>query len=218
MRYIAIVFMMFATSAAAQDGSSVSGIDLDPSRGAEIGAVFEAWLSPHQQGGEERDTPALTPQAFRSTAPSIDRKDRTSRGHGTLSFSRDLSRAYAHVKIENVNPNDINMFHIHCGKPGQLGPIIVDVGMNRDLTKEFADGEIFVEITNEDLVAVLDHSSGIVGAFTAGCPIIVANPLDRVVTVAGMAQIAFERELYFNLHTKSQTFLGDIRGQLHPVD
>ncbi|MEM7781597.1 MAG: CHRD domain-containing protein [Pseudomonadota bacterium] len=218
MRYLALVFMIFAIPAAAQDGSSISGIELNPSRGSEIGAVFEAWLSPHQQGGEERDTPSFTPQAFQSTSPSVDRKDRKSRGHGTLSFSRDLSRAFAHLKIEGVENEEITMFHIHCGRPGQLGPIIVDIGMNRDLAKEFADGEVFVEITNEDIVAVLEHSSGLVGAFTAGCPIILANPLDRVKTVSGMAQIAFERELYFNLHTKSQTFFGDIRGQLHPVD
>ena len=102
MRYLALVFMIFAIPAAAQDGSSISGIELNPSRGSEIGAVFEAWLSPHQQGGEERDTTSNTPQAFHSTSPSVDRKDRKSRGHGTLSFSRDLSRAFAHLKIEGV--------------------------------------------------------------------------------------------------------------------
>jgi len=32
-----------------------------------------------------------------------------------------------------------------------------------------------------------------------------------------MAVVAEEGELYFNIHTKSQTFYGDIRGQLYPV-
>lgn len=199
-------------------GASFSGVALDPSRSDQIGAVVEAWLSPQQEGGEERDTPAIVPEAFRSTTPSMDRNERPSRGHATLSFSNDLGRAYAHIRIAGVNPDDINMFHIHCGRPGQLGPIIVDLGMNRDLTEDFADGEMFAEITNEDIVAVTEHAHGLVAAFTAGCPIIPAIPNDRVVTIAGVAQIAFERELYFNLHTTGQTYFGDIRGQLHPVE
>jgi hypothetical protein len=40
---------------------------------------------------------------------------------------------------------------------------------------------------------------------------------DRVKTIAGMALIAEQGELYYNLHTKGQTFFGDIRGQLTPV-
>jgi hypothetical protein len=32
-----------------------------------------------------------------------------------------------------------------------------------------------------------------------------------------MEHIARRSELYFNLHTKGQTFYGDIRGQIHPV-
>lgn len=175
-------------------------------------------MSPQQQGGEEQDTPALIPKVFRSSAPSVDRNDRTSQGHATLSFARDFSRAYAHVKIANVDPAEITMFHIHCGRPGQLGPIIVDFGMDNDLPALFADGELSLEITNEDLVAVVEHGHGLVGAFTAGCPIVPSLPANRVHTIAGMAQIGFERELYFNLHTRGQTYFGDIRGQLHPVD
>ncbi|MEO1704520.1 MAG: CHRD domain-containing protein [Pseudomonadota bacterium] len=217
MRAFLFALSLFASPLAAREGAELSGIPLDPARGSEIGAVFEAWLSPHQEGGEEQDTPAIIPQTFRSTTPSLDRAERTSRGHGTLSFSRDLSRAYAHVKIENVTPAEINMFHIHCGRPGQLGPIIVDLGMGRDLSADFADGELFVEITNADLTAVVEHGHGLIAAFTAGCPIVPTIPNDRVDTIAGLAHIAFERELYFNLHTTGQTYFGDIRGQLHPV-
>lgn len=216
-RYVPL-FLLLASVASAEEVPPVSGIPLDPARGSEIGAVFEAFLSPHQEGGEESDTPGFIPQTFRSTAPSVERNERDSRGHGTLSFTRDLSRAYAHVVIENVDPATINMFHIHCGRPGQLGPIIVDFGIDHDVAELFADGELSLEITNEDIVAVTEHGHGAVAAFTAGCPIIPSIPNDRVVTVAGMAQIAFERELYFNLHTTSQTYFGDIRGQLHPVD
>ena len=39
----------------------------------------------------------------------------------------------------------------------------------------------------------------------------------KVSTVAGMAAIAAEGELYFNLHTYAQTYFGDIRGQVSAV-
>lgn len=213
-----LVLVLAATGARAQEVAPRSGIALQPDAGSEIGEVYQSWLSPHQEGGEEEDTPAFVPSVFKSTAPSVPRNERASRGHGTLAFTRDFSRAYAHVRIEGVNPEDIVMFHLHCGKPGQLGPILIDFGLENDLPAAFADGELSVEITNDDITAVHDHGHGIVGAFTAGCPITPAIPTDKVVTIAGMASIAAERELYFNLHTRGQTFFGDIRGQLVSVD
>ncbi|MEM7031988.1 MAG: CHRD domain-containing protein [Chloroflexota bacterium] len=195
-----------------------SPIRLNPADGKKIGAVYEAYLSPEQEGGEEEDTPALIPDQFQSTAPSMPRELRTSQGHGSLSFTNDLSKAYVHVAIENVNPEDITMFHIHCGRPGQLGPIIVDFGLRGDPAAYFEDGIFAMEVLNEDIVAVTDHSEGLVGAFTAGCPILAAVPLDRVKTIAGMQYIAEQGELYFNLHTKGQTYFGDIRGQMRRVE
>lgn len=217
MRYLALVAALLPTTVFAEEVEPVSGIELRPNAGHEIGLVFEAWLSPHQEGGEEEDAPALTPAIFLSTEPSVPRNERPSRGHGTLAFTRDFSRAYAHVALEDVDTDGIVMFHIHCGRPGMLGPILVDFGLQGDLADMSADGVVSLEITNEDLVAAAEHGHGIVGAFTAGCPILPANPSDRVDTIAGMAHIAMEGELYFNLHTAAQKFFGDIRGQLHPM-
>lgn len=39
----------------------------------------------------------------------------------------------------------------------------------------------------------------------------------KVATVAGMAQLARDGELYFNLHTTGHTYFGDIRGQIQPA-
>ncbi len=191
-------------------------IQLDASRGQEIGSVYEAYLSPQQEPGEEEDTPALTPKEFLSTAPSVARNKRASRGHGVLRFTKDLSRVYVDVKIENVNPQDVNMFHIHCGRPDQLGPILIDFAHTGDLQKNLSDGVFSVVITNEDIAKVTAGGHGVVGAFTAGCPI-VPGTMDKVKTIAGMELIARHSELYFNLHTKGQTFFGDMRGQIHPV-
>lgn len=190
---------------------------LDPAQGAEIGARYQAWLSPHQEGGEEKDTPAAVPKAFRSTTASVNRDQRPSRGHGMLRFSKDLSRAYVDIRIDGVDPKTINMFHIHCGKPGILGPILVDFGHKNDLKAAFAGNTFSAVVRNDDLVAVTAHSHGLIGFATAGCPILAANPFDRVKTVAGMAAIAREGELYFNLHTTGQSYFGDIRGQLDVV-
>lgn len=195
-----------------------SPIELNPAKGKEIGAIYEAYLSPEQEGDDEENTPDLAPDVFKSTAPSVSRELRDSHGHGVLSFTNDLSKAYVHVAVENVNPDDIVMFHIHCGRPGQLGPIIIDFGLKGDHATYFADGVFTMEILNEDIVANTDHGEGIVGAFTAGCPIIATIPLDKVKTVGGLQFIAEQGELYFNLHTKGQTFFGDIRGQLQRVE
>jgi hypothetical protein len=198
---------------------------LDPSRGSEIGLETEAFLSPHQEPEEEASTPRGTPEQFKSTAPSKSRNEREAaghRGHGTLRFTRDLSRAFVDVKVEGVSVETINMFHIHCGRPGILGPIIVDFSLATDIQKNFDDGTFSVEITNGDIVETSKHGHGLVAEFTMGCvipsPSLSGVKPSKVSTVAGLAQLAEQGELYFNLHTKGQTFYGDLRGQITKVD
>ncbi|WP_424100507.1 CHRD domain-containing protein [Moorena producens] len=191
-------------------------VTLLPSKGQKIGFVYEAFLNPNQEPAEEEDTPPFTPKEFLSTEPSIPRNQRQSRGHGMLRITNDLSKAYVDVKIENVNLEDINMFHIHCGRPDQLGPILIDFANYSNIQTNFADGIFEVELSNEDIEKVVNSGDGIVGAYTAGCPI-VPGTFDKVKTIAGMQYIAQTGELYFNLHTTAQTFYGDIRGKLRPV-
>lgn len=75
-----------------------------------------------------------------------------------------------------------------------------------------------VEVTNQHIAATAAHGHGPLAAFTQGCvipsPSLGGAAPSRVSTVAGMATIAAEGELYFNLHTTAQTYFGDIRGQL----
>jgi hypothetical protein len=203
--------------AARLESDRPSPIALNPARGSEIGTVYEAYLSPHQEGGEEEDTPALIPPPFRSTEPSVPRNQRTSRGHAVIEFTRDLSRAYVHLAIENVDPTTINMLHLHCGRPGQLGPIIVDFSHAGSINTYLEDNMMSIEITNEDITAVTSGGGSILDAFTLGCPIVPTLPTDKVRTIAGMELIAREGELYFNLHTTAQTYFGDIRGQFSRV-
>lgn len=194
----------------------VLDVGLDPLAGGEIGLVYQAWLSPQQEAEEERDVPPGSPEQFLSSEPSTDREQRDSRGHGTLAFNRELSRAYVHLELANIDPDDITMAHIHCGRPGQLGPIMVDFGATGDLGEYFADGVLSYEVTNDDIAAAA-QGDGVLGALTAGCPIVSSVPGDRHRTVAGMASVAAEGQLYFNIHTTQQNFFGDVRGQLQPV-
>lgn len=198
---------------------------LDASRGKEVGLSFEAFLSPMQEPAEESETPKTTPSQFKSTAPSQTRAEREAAGHrahGVLRFSKDLSRAWVDVKVEGVNPADINMFHIHCGEPGVLGPILVDLSTVADLQKELADGVFSGEIRNEHILTAPAHGhGGLVAEFTSGC-LIPSLTLDggvppKISTIGGVADIAAEGDLYFNLHTKGQTFYGDMRGQILPA-
>ena len=41
-----------------------SPIKLEPRAGSDIGFVYEAFLSPHQEGGEEEETPDFFPRHF----------------------------------------------------------------------------------------------------------------------------------------------------------
>jgi hypothetical protein len=192
-------------------------ISLSTSKAKEIGAVYEAYLSPQQEGGEEEDTPPGTPSQFKSTKPSVPRNLRPSRGHGVLQFTNDLSKAYAFLAVENINVSEINLLHIHCGRPGQLGPIIVDFSTIGNLTLALRDGILAFEVTNEDIVAVVDSGEGLLGLMTAGCPIIQNIPFDKVKTISGLELIARSGELYWNVHTYAQTYYGDMRGQMTKV-
>ncbi len=222
-RLLPLLALPLLAATPATKGASVAPAPaLEPARGAEIGRVYESFLSPHQEPDEEQNTPSGTPAQFKSTAPSKTRDERAAaghRGHGTLRFSKDFSKAYVDVKIEGIKVEDINMFHIHCGRPGILGPILVDFSHITDIKKNFTDDGVFtVEIDNKAITATTDHAHGLVGAFTAGCVIpspSLGGAMTKVSTVSGMATIAEEGELYFNLHTVGQTYFGDIRGQLY---
>lgn len=212
-----------AAPAAGATAPALPAAALDPRRGQEIGLGFQAFLSPWQEGGEESDTPGTVPSVFRSTTPSLTRAQREAAGHrgvGVIRFTNDLSRAFVDVRVEGVDVSTINMFHIHCGKPGILGPILVDFSLATDLKKSFSGGVFSIEITDDLIVKTSAHGHGPVDAFTMGCaihsPSLAGLTPVKVMTVAGMADIAMERELYFNLHTTGQTYFGDMRGQIYP--
>lgn len=213
-----------ATPASTTTPAGAPAATLDASRGKEVGMVFESWLSPWQEGDEEANTPGSTPAAFRSTTASQTRAEREAAGHrahGQLRFSKDLSRAWADVRVEGVPLAAVTMFHIHCGRPGILGPIVVDFSQVTNIKENIADGTFSVELGDEALVKTAKAGEGLVGVATMGCvipsPSLGSQTPLKYSTIAGLARLARDGELYFNLHTSGQTYYGDIRGQLLPA-
>ena len=197
---------------------------LNPEKGQEIGLVFEAFMSPMQEPHEEDN--AIEGTDFSSTEPSFSREERVANkhsAHGVLRFTKDLSKAYIDIKLEAINlskSDEITMFHLHCGKPGILGPIVIDFALITNIYENIGDDGIFsIEINNADIVENTNLATDIAGVLSRGCfipsPTLESLTPVKVTTIAGIATIAKEGDLYFNLHTKGQNFYGDMRGQLH---
>ncbi len=190
----------------------------DPSQGATTYTFYEGWMSPQQQPGEETDAPKALAKVtgLQSTEPSVPREQRKSRGWGQLKFSRDLTKAHIDVEIKDVKPEDIIMFHVHCGPPGVLGPIIINFGAFGDLTKMLAKGKLSLDIQDKDIVYI-KSMPGLKPALPESCPAELGFLPTQAMTVAALEYLARKGVLYFNLHTKANTFYGEMRGQIYAV-
>lgn len=180
---------------------------------------YKAFISPEQEPGGVFDSDA--------------------QGYAQLSFAKNLSFAEIEVQIAGLDPSEITAFHIHCGPPGVLGPIVVDFGQYGDFANTFVDGKLSVRVTNENLTFINpeDHThtpalpttppspeSTIDGLpddgipkLPEGCPVDTNLP-GQVNTVAGFDSLARRGVLYFNVHTAEHSFYGEMRGQIYPTD
>ncbi len=186
----------------------------DPALGATTYIVYDAFLSPAQEPGEESEIPKPLEKSLGATKPSTPRAQRASRGHGKVRFTRDLTNAFIDVEIKGVDPADILMFHIHCGPPGGLGPVVVDLGKSGSLSTKLAGGKLSLKIGNEDIMYVSMAPRGF--KLPESCPVEPGFPI-QVKTISGLEHLARKGVLYFNLHTKAHTYYGEMRGQLYPV-
>lgn len=205
---LSLALMLCARPAAAKD----------PALGATTFTVYEGYMSPAQQPGEETEAPKALAKAvgLTSTATPTPRESRPSRGVGVLRFTRDLTRAYVDVQIKGVNLADIVMFHIHCGPPGVLGPIIVDLGEFGDFSKTLVDGKLAVELSNKNITYIKSMPKGLKPALPESCPAELGLPT-QAMTIANLEYLARKGVLYFNLHTKAHSFYGEMRGQIYPA-
>lgn len=122
-----------------------------------------------------------------------------------------------------ARPRSPTQFHLHCGEPDTLGPVLVDFGLFRNTTDMFDENGVFrFKVTSKEIVET--NESGQKGdmamSVIMGCPILAPTlslPVN-VSTVAGMQYLAQQGQLYFNLHTNHQQYFGALRGQVVPYD
>src|SRR5215472_9521135 len=83
------------------DASSASGV---PTGGPKT--RFKGFPSPQQEPGPSSGT--------------------TASAKATIIFDAYLTQAQITFDLTNLNPSDIAAFHLHCGLPGQLGPLVIN--------------------------------------------------------------------------------------------
>jgi len=189
----------------------------DPALGATTYISYEAFMSPAQQPGEESDVPKPLEKSLGATKPSTPRAQRPSRGWGKVRFTRDFTTALIDVEIKGVDPAEIIMFHIHCGPPGVLGPILVDLGKTGAASQKLANGKLSLKISNDDLTWTSMLPKGVKQlTLPESCPVEPGYPT-QTKTLIGMEYLARKGLLYFNLHTHAHTYYGEMRGQLFPA-
>ncbi|GET43522.1 CHRD domain-containing protein [Microseira wollei] len=163
---------------------------------------YEAYLNPAQELG-----PASGSKA---------------KGYGRLRFPKNLTKSDINVQLADIDPANVTAFHIHCGTPDVLGPIIVNFGQFGDFKNTIVNGRFSASVTNEKLTFVKQPppppnlSSGFKLPLPEGCPSDIIIPA-QINTIAGMEALARKGVLYFNLHTKGHEFYGEMRGQIYPV-
>jgi hypothetical protein len=146
------------------------------------------------------------------------------KGFGHLRFPKNLSAGNVDIQLEGIDPANVTAFHIHCGSPGVLGPIIVDFSQFGELNRTIKNGHFTATVVNQGLTFVKQPpipprpgSTASTLPLPEGCPSDINFPVQQVNTIAGLEALAREGALYFNLHTKGHEFFGELRGQVYPI-
>jgi hypothetical protein len=189
---------------------------IDTEAGVDVEQRIRAPEHPEERREQMRWQPHGHHQPERARRLLAPREARKSRGYGQIRFAKDLSKAYVDVEIQGGNAGDILMFHIHCGPPGVLGPIIVDFGESESPAKKLANGKMTLELTNKNVLFVKDMPKGLKPSLPESCPADLGF-LPQTQTIAGLEYLARKGVLYFNPHTKGHTYYGEMRGQVYPA-
>ncbi len=150
------------------------------------GLKFEAQL----RGGQE----VVPPQSPTTPSPGVETQ---MAGSVRVRFSEDLTQFRFVLLVQNGL--QITQAHLHCGRPGQNGPIIVFLAPlntgGADVDGVLGSGTR----TNADLIA---------GA--AACETAIGRPVRNI---ASLAFAARDGLIYANVHTLTNP-AGEVRGQL----
>lgn len=118
-----------------------------------------------------------------------------------IHVEKDLSSFRFRLIVRNGN--DVTQAHLHCGRPGQNGPVVV-----------------FLSALNpegQDVNGVLSYGTRRnehIEPGAAACEELIGRPVNNI---ASLAAAAFDGLIYANVHT-IQNPAGEVRGQLIPGD
>jgi hypothetical protein len=116
-----------------------------------------------------------------------------------VDVAKDLSSFRFQLTVRNGN--DVTQAHLHCGRPGQNGPVVVFLSalnaQGQDVNGVLARGTR----RNEHIEP---------GA--AACEELIGRPINNI---ASLTAAAFDGLIYANVHTV-QNPAGEVRGQLIP--
>lgn len=185
-------------------GWFVPAIAANVPKGDQSFTEYEAYLHPAQEAD-----PELNVQSY---------------AYGKLRFPSNLSAGKFDFQVTGVDAENVTAFHIHCGTPGVLGPIIVDFSQFGDLKQTLKSGQLSGTIVNKGLTFVKQlpippkpGSGKLTLPLPEGCPSDINFPVQQVQTIAGLEALARKGALYFNLHTEGHEFYGELRGQIYPA-
>lgn len=141
--------------------------------------------------GEQEVTPPAAP-----SVPSLG-VITDARARVRVEVAKDLSLFRFRLIVRNGN--DVTQAHLHCGRPGQNGPVVV-----------------FLSAFNpqgQDVNGVLAHGvrrNEHIEPGAAACEELIGRPINNI---ASLAAAAFDGLIYANVHTV-QNPAGEVRGQL----
>jgi hypothetical protein len=145
--------------------------------------------------GEQEVTPPAAP-----TIPSLgvitDAKARVQ-----IEVEKDLSSFRFRLIVRNGN--DVTQAHLHCGRAGQNGPVVVFLSA---LNPEGQDVN--------GLLSQGTRRNEHIEPGAAACEELIGRPINNI---ASLAAAAFDGLIYANVHT-IQNPAGEVRGQLVPGD
>jgi hypothetical protein len=158
------------------------------------GEVVTFDLSARLSGAQE----VTPPDAPTTPSPGVTTQ---ASGEVQVSVAEDLS-SFAFV-LNVSNGTGITQAHLHCGRPGQNGPVIVFLSalneQGQDVNGLLAEGTR----TNEHIEAGAE-----------ACEALIGRPVRNV---ASLTAAAFDGLIYANVHSLTNP-AGEVRGQLIPAD
>lgn len=188
-----------------------------------VSLMFEGLPASVHAQAQAQPTPTAGPPTSYIGYPSSAQEPNNAAGTtasaiGIIQFDPYLTQAQITFYLTGLDPSQITAFHLHCGLPSQLGPLVVNFNIFGDFTQTFNNGVFAVTLNDGDIEEQVWPINK--NKLPKAC---LANSIGPAptTTIAGLDALAREGQLYFNVHTgsgKDPTFVyGLIRGQIYPV-